>query len=306
MTAPHTAPIEDRRTYAIGILIGSQLFFAILDSCAKWMAVSNIPTFEIVFIRYAVHTALLLAMFLPVSGWNLFRTGNWKIELLRGICLTGTTVCNFFAMQFLPLTVTGALLFTMPLIVCLLSVPMLGEKVGWRRGIAIVVGFVGILIIVQPGTEAFHPASLLCLVGAAFAAVYSILTRKLAGIDSAATQTMYAGLFSLLAVTPVAFTGWVWPENTATWIAFLGAGVAGALAHQLMATAHRFATPSVLAPFSYLELIYLAIASWIVFGEPPDIWFYVGAPIIIGSGLYIFFREQRLEKREPSLVPVED
>lgn len=306
MNAPHIAPKEDRRSLGIGILVAAQLFFAILDSSAKWMAISGIHTFEIVFIRYAVHVALLGAMFMPVRGWNLFRTGNWRIELLRGICLTGTTVCNFFALQFLPLTVTGAILFTMPLIVCLLSVPLLGERVGWHRGLAIVVGFIGILIIVRPGSETFHWASLLCIVGAVFAALYSILTRKLAGIDSAATQTMYAGLISLLAVTPFAFNGWVWPSDTPTWIAFFGAGVAGALAHQLMATAHRFAPPTVLAPFSYLDLIYLAFASWIIFGQPPDVWFYVGAPIIIGSGLYIFFREQKLEKQASVLAPVED
>lgn len=300
-----TAPIEDRRNLGIGLLIVAQLFFAILDSSAKWMAVAGLPTFEIVFVRYAVHVALLLALVMPTRGFQIFRTGNWKLELVRGLCLTGTTVANFYAMQFLPLTVTGALLFTMPLMVCALSVPLLGETVGWRRWLAIVVGFIGILIIVRPGTEAFHPASILALVGALFAAFYSILTRKLAGIDSASTMTAYAGIVSLLAVTPFAFDGWVWPSNLPTWIAFFGAGVAGVLAHQLMTIAHRFAPPSVLAPFSYLELLYLAVASWIVFNEPPDIWFYLGAPIIIGSGLYIWLRERAMQ-RDTALVPVED
>ncbi|HHY48748.1 MAG TPA: DMT family transporter [Alphaproteobacteria bacterium] len=304
MTA--TAPlVEDRRTYGIGILAFAQVFFAALDTSAKWLAVSGIPTFEIVFIRYAVHVVLLAAMVMPVRGFDLFRTGGWKLEILRGLCLAGVTVTNFFAMQFLPLTVTGALLFTMPLMICLLSVPLLGDRVGWRRGLAVLAGFVGILVIVRPGTEAFHPASLLCLLGALFGALYSILTRKLAGVDAAATQTMYAGLVSLVAVTPFAFHGWVWPSGTATWIAFFGAGVAGVVAHQLNTVAHRFATPSVLAPFTYLELLYLAIASWLVFGEPPDIWFYLGAPIIIGSGFYIFLRERQL-RRPPALAPVED
>jgi drug/metabolite transporter (DMT)-like permease len=182
---------------------------------------------------------------------------------------------------------------------------LLGEKVGLHRAGAIIAGFIGIVVIVQPGTEAFHWASLLCILGAVFAALYSIFTRKLAGVDSAATQTMYAGLISMLMVSPFAFNGWVWPSTTATWVAFLGAGIAGALAHQLMAVAHRFASPSALAPFSYLELLYLAFASWVVFGQPPDLWFYIGAPIIICSGLYIFFHEQKQQKA-PILVPVED
>jgi drug/metabolite transporter (DMT)-like permease len=305
MSATTTAPIEDRRNLGIGLLVASALFFATLDTSAKWMAQSGIPTFEVVFVRYAVHVALIVAMFLPVNGFDLFRSRDWKLEVLRGLCLCGVTLANFYAMRFLPLTVTGALLFTMPLMVCLLAVPMLGEHVGWHRGLAAVAGFVGVLVIVRPGTEAFQPASLLCLVGALFGAFYAILTRKLAGVDSAATQTIYGGVVALVAVAPFTFQGWVWPSDSPTWLAFVLAGVAGGLAQQMHAVAHRYATPTILAPFSYLQLIYLAVSSWLVFGQPPDIWFYAGAPIIILSSFYIFLREQK-ERRPPSLSPVED
>ena len=300
------APVEDRRSLGIGLLIFAQLFFAGLDTSAKWLAEAGIPTGEIVFMRYAVHVGLIIALIMPVRGLALFRTGNWKLELLRGLCLLGVTVTNFLAMQFLPLTVTGALLFTMPLMVTALSVPMLGERVGWRRWLAIAAGFVGVLIIVRPGSEAFHPAALLCLAGALCAAVYAIFTRKLAGVDAAATQQVYAGLVALVCVTPFAFSGWVWPDNPATWFALLAVGVFGVLAHSINTVALRFAPPSVLAPFSYLELVYLAFASWIIFTEPPDIWFYVGAPIIILSGLYIWLRERALHKRTTVVATAED
>jgi drug/metabolite transporter (DMT)-like permease len=303
--APTVAPVEDRRSLGIGLLVFAQLFFAGLDTSAKWLAEAGIPTGEIVFMRYAVHVGLIVALIAPIRGRALFRTGNWKLEVLRGICLLGTTVTNFFAMQFLPLTVTGALLFTMPLFVCALSVPMLRETVGWRRWVAIVVGFIGVLIIVRPGTEAFHPAALICIAGAMCAAVYAILTRKLAGIDSAATQQFYAGLIALVCVSPFAFTGWVWPQTTPDWIALFAVGVFGVLAHGINTTAIRFAPPSVLAPFSYLELVYLAFASWLLFNEPPDLWFYVGAPIIILSGLYIWLRERALH-RPITLATAED
>lgn len=293
MTATPTAPIEDRRTYGIALLATSQIFFAALDTSAKWLAVSGIPTFEIVFVRYAVPLAILTAILLPSRGLSVFRTGNLRLEVLRGLCLVGVTGALFSAMRFLPLTVTGALLFTMPLIVCALSVPLLGERVGWRRWSAIGVGFLGILIVVRPGTEAFHPASLLCLLAAVCAALYSILTRMLAGVDSASTQTIYGAAVSVACVTPFAFDGWVWPSDQPTWIAFFLAGLAGLLAHLFLSIAHRFATPSTLAPFSYLELIYIGFASWIVFNEPPDVWFYAGAPLIILSGLYIWLRESR-------------
>ncbi|HTN63966.1 MAG TPA: DMT family transporter, partial [Devosia sp.] len=208
----------------------------------------------------------------------------------------GTTAGNFLAMRYLPLTVTGALIFTSPILVCVLSGPLLGETVGWRRWIAIGAGFIGILIIVRPGTEAFHPAALLSLTAALFGALFSIVTRKLAGVDSAATQQLYAGATALLLVTPVAFTGWVWPSNTITWLTFFGAGIFGMLGHLLVSVAHRFATPSTLAPFKYGQLLYLAIASWLIFNEPPDQWFLLGASVIIASGLYIWLRERALHK----------
>ena len=298
------APIEERRNYGIGILLFAQLFFTTLDTSAKFLSVAGLPTGEIIFVRYFVHVVLIISLFLPVQK-GLFVTRNWKLELLRGLCLLGVTIGNFLAMRFLPLTVTGALMFTMPLMVTALSGPFLGEKIGWRRWAAVGAGFVGILIIVRPGTEAFHPASLLCLAGALSAAFYSIITRKLAGVDAAATQQVYSGLIALVCVTPFAFQGWVWPSNGPTWFAFVAAGVAGMLAHQLNTIAHRYAPPSALAPFSYTELLLLAVASWLIFQDPPDIWFYLGAPIIIGSGIYIWLRERQLH-RVITITPVED
>ena len=303
MTA-RIAPVEERRNLGIGILLFAQLFFATLDTSAKYLSSVGIPLGEIVFIRYAVHVALALALFLPVQR-NLFVTRNWRLEVLRGLCLLGVTAANFLAQRFLPLTVTGALMFTMPLMVTALSGPLLGEKIGWRRWAAVAAGFVGILVIVRPGTDAFHPASLICLAGALSAAFYSIITRKLAGVDSAATQQVYSGIISLACVTPFAFGGWVWPTTGGSWFAFLAIGVAGMIAHQLNTIAHRFAPPSALAPFGYTELLLLALASWMIFGEPPDAWFYLGAPMIIGSGIYIWLRERKLN-RAVTIEPVED
>lgn len=298
------APVEERRNLGIGILLFAQLFFATLDTSAKYLSGIGLPLAEIVFVRYAVHVALAVALFLPVQR-DLFRTNNWRLELVRGLCLLGVTGANFLAQRYLPLTVTGALMFTMPLMVTALAGPMLGEHVGWRRWAAVGAGFIGILIIVRPGTEAFHPASLLCLAGALSAAFYGIITRKLAGVDSAATQQVYSGIIALVCVLPFAFNGWIWPSTGPGWFAFVAAGVAGMFAHQLNTIAHRYASPSVLAPFSYSELILLAFASWLIFNEPPDLWFYIGAVFIIGSGIYIWFRELQLRRRT-SVQPVED
>lgn len=293
---PSIAPIEERRTFGISLVLIAYLFFSILDSSAKWLALAGVPTTEIVFVRYAVHLVLTLVLFLPAQGPRLVRSNNLKLEIIRGLCLLTMTVGNFIALQFLPLTTTSAIGFTMPLILCALSVPLLGETVGWRRWTAIGVGFVGILIIVRPGTAGFHPAALLSLLGAVASAFYSIMTRRLAGVDSAATQQFFSGLIAVAAVAPFAFTGWVWPSHPASWFAFAIIGVVGMVGHQMVSIAHRFAPASTLAPFAYFQIVYMMISSWLIFNQPPDIWIFIGAPIVIGSGFYIWLRERQLAK----------
>lgn len=294
MTA--VSPIESRANLGIMLVLASQLVLLLLDISAKWLSIEGMPTSEIVFVRYGLHVFLLLLLFLPVTGLRLFVSNNWKLEILRGVCLLGTTGLNFLAMRYLPLTVTSALMFTSPLMVCALSGPLLGDKVGWRRWLAICVGFAGILIIVRPGSEAFQPAAFLSLGCAVFLALFSILTRKLAGVDTAQTQQFYAGATPIVLLLPVAFNDWVWPSMPISWIAFFIMGAAGLAGHFLNSVAHRFATPATLAPFSYLSLIYLALASWLIFNQPPDEWFILGVVIIVLSGLYIWRRERKLAK----------
>ena len=294
MTA--VSPIESRANLGIMLVLASQLVLLLLDISAKWLSIEGMPTSEIVFVRYGMHVFLLLLLFLSVTGLRLFVSNNWKLEILRGVCLLGTTGLNFLAMRYLPLTVTSALMFTSPLMVCALSGPLLGDKVGWRRWLAICVGFAGILIIVRPGSEAFQPAAFLSLGCAVFLALFSILTRKLAGVDTAQTQQFYAGATPIVLLLPVAFNDWVWPSMPISWIAFFIMGAAGLAGHFLNSVAHRFATPATLAPFSYLSLIYLALASWLIFNQPPDEWFILGVVIIVLSGLYIWRRERKLAK----------
>ncbi|MBF0678417.1 MAG: DMT family transporter, partial [Devosia sp.] len=204
----------------------------------------------------------------------------------------------------LPLTVTSAIQFTSPLIICALSGPFLGEKVGWRRWVAIGIGFIGTMIIVRPGSEAFQPAALISVACAFFLAIFAILTRKLAGVDGALTQQFYAGGVPVILLAPFAFGDWAWPSQPISWVAFFIMGAAGLLGHFLNSTAHRFAGPAALAPFSYLSLLYLSIASWLVFNEPPDQFFILGAGIIIASGLYIWLRERALNKSASVVDPV--
>ncbi|GHA29089.1 hypothetical protein GCM10007989_25810 [Devosia pacifica] len=276
--------------------------FTGIDTSAKWLGLAAIPALQIVFLRYAIHLGIVTAIYLPGRGLDLVRTGQIKTQVLRACALLVASVCNFTAVQYLPLTVTGSIHFTMPLIVCALSVPLLGEPVGWRRWTAIVVGFIGVLIIVRPGTDAFHPASLLVLTAAASSALYFLLTRRLAGVDSAATQQFYVAIFAVIALAPFALSDWAWPTRPIDWAFFFGIGLFGYVGHQLSVLAHGFAPAAVIAPFAYLQIIFMTASSWLIFNEPPDVWLYVGAPIVIASGLYIWLRERHLAK--PVAEPV--
>lgn len=296
------APPAEHRLLAIGLALAAYFFFTGIDSSAKWLGLIGMSALQIVFLRYAIHLTVTLGVHLPRHGRSLIRTRNPKLQFWRAVALLGSTGLNFLALRYLPLTVTGAIGFTAPFFISALSIPLLGEKVGWRRWSAIGVGFVGVLIIVRPGTDAFHPASLLSLTAACCTAFYMLLTRKVSAVDSAATSQFYVGAFATVLLAPFVSFSWMWPTTPDGWLAFFCVGIFGFIGHQLITVAAALAPASVLAPFSYLQIIFLAGASWLVFNQPPDIWLYIGAPIVIASGLYIWLRERTLAKPSPPVV----
>jgi drug/metabolite transporter (DMT)-like permease len=287
-------PVEDRRLLGIALMVSALFCYTLIDSCAKLMVQAGLPAMEVVFVRYAGQFILVLVLFLPRERRALARTRNLKLEIGRGLFLLGSTVCNFIAVIYLPLTITSAISFTMPLILCALSIPLLRETVGWRRWLAIGFGFLGVMIIVRPGTEAFHPAVFLSLGTAIFSALYNLSTRGLAGVDSTSTQQFYASGVATLCIAPFSFGGWAWPQHPLIWLCFGLIGVFALIGHLFVTTAHRYAPASVLAPFGYLQIIFMTASSWLVFNQPPTVWIFVGAPIVIGSGLYIWLRERQL------------
>lgn len=289
-------PGNEHTLTGIGLILLAFVFFTGIDSSAKWLAQAGLPILQVVFLRYAMHLVLAGTVLLPRAGLGAFRTQRPGLEILRAFCLMASSAANLTAVSILPLTVTGSINFTMPLMITALSVPFLGERVGWRRWTAIGVGLAGILVIVRPGSDIFQPAAILPLLGAFFAGLYFLLTRTLSRYDSIATQQIYAALIATIVFAPLALSNWVWPSDPVTWVVFFGIGTVGFIGHQLSTTAHGLAPASVLAPFGYTQIVWLTAVSWVVFDDPPDVWIYLGAPIIIGSGLYIWLRERQLHK----------
>ena len=280
------------RVQGILLMAVAVLIFAILDGLAKYV-MQTLPPPVAVFFRYLI--ALVLAMIL------IERTGRPAIiisrhiglQFIRGLTLLASTVLNFIAITYLQLAQTAAISFTIPLWVCALSVPLLGEKVGIRRWIAVLIGFLGVLVIMRPGSMDFHWAMFLSIGAALCGSIYNIATRKVGGRDRAETSLFYVGLCGAgFAALPLPWA-WQMPEGV-EWLLLLGMGLAGGIGHFLLIQAHRLAPASVLAPFIYTQIIWMILIGLVVFGDMPDMWTLVGASIVIASGLFVFAREKTL------------
>ena len=286
--------IEDRPQLGIMMMLGAWFLFALVDVSAKWLVLAGFAAFQLAFMRYAVHFVISLVM-LAKGGLDIdrFRTSHPLQVLSRGFLLISATLGNFYALNFLPLTVVSAIMFSSPIIVCFLSMTILKERIGpWRWG-AILLGFAGVLIVIRPFGEAFHPAMILPLYNATALALYSLMTRRLAGVVAVDTQQFYLGALGTALMLPFAIWTWTPPANLLEAALLIGLGAGGWAGHQLLTNAHRFAPANTLMPYTYSFMIYIAAFSWIVFAHVPDTWVVLGALVIVVSGLIIWKREQR-------------
>jgi drug/metabolite transporter (DMT)-like permease len=286
------SPREDRPTAAVLIMASAIFLFTLIDTSAKWLILAGLPAMQVVFSRYVGAFLTTLIFFIPRRGLGEFRSNRPWIQILRALTLLGSTVFNFLALRYLPITLTIAMFFAMPIVVTLLSIPILGERVGLRRFLAVLTGFIGVLVIVQPWGAQFHWAVFLSI-GALFSAsTYFVLTRLLAGIDNNSTSQLWTNGLATLALAPIALQNAVWPENTLNMLVFLFIGFLGGVGHILATLAFRFAQASVLAPVTYVQVIYATAAGYLVFNTLPTIWTAIGTAIIIASGVYIWQRER--------------
>ncbi len=283
---------QDREQLGIVMMLVAYLFFAGVDTSAKWLALAGFHTFQVAFMRYLGHFAISLVQISRGGlSWARFGSGQIGLVLLRAGFLVASTVLNFIALKYLPLTMTSAIMFSAPIIVCALSVPLLGERVGPWRWFAVFLGFIGVLVIVRPFDEDFHWAALLSVFTAFAMAFYSVLTRRLSGSIAAETMQFYSGALGTLVLLPFAVLTWQNPSGALDWALLIALGVWGWAGHELLTRAHGYAPANTLMPYSYSFMLYLAISSYFVFGSIPDDWTLIGAAIVVFSGLLIWRRE---------------
>ncbi len=287
----HADSARNRLT-GIGLVSLCYLLFSLLDGSAKWL-VGSMPVIMVVWLRFVTHAVFGGAVLLPIKGKALFRTRHVRWHLVRALMFMAMTGINFWALQYLQLTVTASIFFSVPIMIALASSLLLNEKLDAGRWSAIVAGFAGVLIIIRPWGADFHPAMIASVVNAILYAVFLMMTRRLAAYDSPETIQYLPALGAAVGLAPFAIAAWESPSGWIEWTVACLLGVLGGFGHYLLALAHRYARSSVIAPFLYQQVIYMAVFGYVVFGDLPSTGLWTGAAIVITSGLYLFSRERR-------------
>jgi drug/metabolite transporter (DMT)-like permease len=250
----------------------------------------------VVFARYALSLVYVAALMWWTGSFAIRSRHPW-LQVLRGVLLLSTTILNFIALQYLRLDQTSAIFFSNPLWVCALSPLILGEKVGLRRWAAVLVGFVGVIIIIRPTGDSFHWAMILSVGTAVFGAMYQIITRKIGGDDPALLSLLLGSLVGAACVAPMGAVHWQTPGLFVAAIMLL-MGVAAGAGHHLLIKAHTIAPAATLAPFIYTQMIWMILLGYLVFNQVPDRYTLIGATIVVSSGLYVYYREQLAKQRQ--------
>ncbi len=286
------------KTAAIVTMCAGVLFLATNDAIVKWL-VTRYDPFQIVFVRSLIALPIIVTLVCLIESPKALRSARLPIHALRGVLGVGASFAFILSLKSLPLAEATALVFASPLVVAGLSAPLLKEHVGWARAAAIVVGFIGVLIIVQPGAATFQVASLLAVGASVLYALVMLSARWIDKRDSIWTMMLYMTLFAALLSAFTVFTAWPTPEF-ADLLLFVGTAVAGTLGLTLISQAFRMAPAAVVAPYDYTALIWASFLGWMIWGVVPGLWTYVGAAVIIAGGTYLIYSEPNSETGTPS------
>lgn len=281
--------MKDDPLRGIAFFLASSIVFCIADTIAKSLSTS-LPIVQITWMRYVVFTLFALALTWRRAGPS-FRVHNRKMQLGRGLCLVCSSTLFILGIRDIGLAEAATIGFLGPIMVTILSIPLLGEVVGLRRWMALVAGMLGVLIVLRPGAGTFQPEGLYRVGSAMFWAVGLILTRKMAGTDRAETTMFWSALTGLVVLTAIIPFQFVLPTGRQLLLA-LAQSVLSSCGQWMVMQSLRYTPASTLAPFSYSQLIWSTIAGFVVFAALPDRWTMLGAGIIIASGLYTAHRER--------------
>ncbi|MBU2956371.1 DMT family transporter [Paracoccus sp. C2R09] len=282
---------------AIFLMCAVSFIFALQDALSRVLGGAYPPEL-IVMLRYWVFAAFVIAMTARQPGGirRALRTRRPVTQIARGVILALEVLVMIESFVRLGLIETHAVFAVYPLMIAALSGPFLGEKVGWRRWTAIGIGFVGILVILQPGGGVMTPAALLPALAALLFAVYGVLTRHVSRDDPASVSFFWTGTAGAVAITLVGI--WEWQLLAlGDWIWMAGLCICGMTSHYLMIRAYEMAEASALQPFAYTQLVWVSLIGVILFAEILRSNVVMGAAIVVGAGLFTLYRQRRSAAR---------
>ncbi|SKA37970.1 Permease of the drug/metabolite transporter (DMT) superfamily [Enhydrobacter aerosaccus] len=291
MNSP-AAPTGQRILAGILFMCAAGMLFPVMSGFAKFLG-ADYNSLQISWARAFGHIVFMLMFFVPRFGVRMLRTRRPGTQLARSALLFASNASSFLALVFIPLAKSASITNMAPLLVLPLAWAMLGERTSVRGLTAVIVGFVGVLIVIQPGSELFHWASVLPLLSAACYALYQVLTRRIAGIESPETSAIYSsvvGGFGMFLVLPFV---WKTPHTVRDIFFFCSLGVLGGMGHYFVARALAYAPANIVAPFQYMQLIGSVIVGYLFFGDFPNLWGWIGAAIIVAAGLYTGWLQTR-------------
>ncbi len=279
------------------LMLGSTLAFGLMAIAIRY-ATRYVPTQEVAFFRNAFGLLALLPMLIRPGSAPL-KTQQLPRYFLRSAIGLASMLCAFWAIGHLPISQAISLSYSTPLFVTIAAVLWLGETVRMRRWAAVIIGFIGVLIIVRPGSTSFTPGTLVAVGAAVLSSLVAIQIKQLTRVDSADTVVFYTYVFWVpLSLVPALFV-WVWPTGLA-WVWLVATGVLGTLGQLLWTRALRLGEVSALTPISFMQLPLVSLLGWLLFNETLDRWTVIGAGIILGANAYIAHREAVLARRAKS------
>jgi len=280
-----------RPLIGIVLMISAMAVLPFLDVIAKYLGQQGVPVMQIVWARLFFGAVITLPFALKIAGPRGLMPNMPLMHAVRASFMIAATAFFFAGLLYLPVADTLAIFFVQPLIVTMLSPLVLGEKVGMRRWVAVLVGFIGTLIIIRPGFQELNPGVFLALGSGACLAIYLLLTRRIAGSAPAMLTTFYTTLSGAIIMSVIVLFVWQ-PPTASEWGFFVLLSLIANGGHYLIIRAYDHAEASLLAPLAYTEMVMATLAGWYFFGDFPDLWTFVGVGILIACAIYISWRER--------------
>ena len=287
--------------WGAGLMIVSAALFAVMNGFVREAANLGMHPFQIGFLR-SVFALLFILPFCIRGGLSNLKTRRWKLYLFRGAAATTAMLFWMTAVVTIPLAEATAISFTAPLFATIGSALVLKETVRARRWSAVAFGFAGVMIILRPGMEALEPGALAALGSACGMATAALCIKALTGTEPAGRVVFYTSLFLTVATLPFALAVWT-PMTPSFWMLGVLLGFFGVTAQMFLTSSFKAADASVVLPFDYTRLPFIALVGWIAFGETVEVITWIGASLIVGSALYVVYRERQLSRPPTKTEP---